>query len=69
VTEYVGVHEVAEIAGVSVPAVSNWQRRWKDFPEPLARLKGTPIWDGEVIRKYLRSKGRLAVRIRANEEV
>ncbi len=56
---YVGAAEVAEMAGVSVPAVCNWQVRWPDFPEPLARLKGTPVWDAAVMRNYLREKGKL----------
>ncbi|MEU8428464.1 N-6 DNA methylase [Micromonospora sp. NPDC048887] len=37
--------EIARLAGVERPAVTNWQRRHQDFPKPL------PTADGEMFRR------------------
>ena len=49
----VGLHEVAELAGVSRQAVCNWMVRRTDFPEPLANLASGPVWKGEIIKAWL----------------
>lgn len=43
--DMVGVGEIAELAGVSTAAVSNWQRRAPvPFPKPIKVLKTGSIW-------------------------
>lgn len=49
----VGLHEVAQLAGVSRQAVSNWMVRRKDFPVPLANLASGPVWKTEIITGWL----------------
>lgn len=49
----VGLHEVAQLAGVSRQAVSNWMVRRKDFPVPLANLASGPVWNAETITAWL----------------
>jgi hypothetical protein len=48
-----GTHEAAEIAGVSKQTFCNWVKRGvNNVPEPIARLKMSPIWDAAVLRKW-----------------
>ena len=40
----VGLSEIAEMAGVSKQAVTNWRSRHPDFPHPIAELRSGPVW-------------------------
>jgi len=40
----VGLSEIAEMAGVSKQAVTNWRSRYPDFPHPVAELRSGPVW-------------------------
>ena len=51
--ELMGIYEIAQAAGVTPQAVSNWVARKSDFPKPLALLASGAIWDGSVIRAWL----------------
>lgn len=51
--ELMGVYEIAQLAGVSPQAVSNWVVRKADFPKPVATLASGPIWNGQHIRSWL----------------
>src|SRR5689334_12570066 len=51
----VGLAEVAELAGVTPAAVSNWRTRFDDFPQPLAALRSGPVFDESHIRRWLRN--------------
>lgn len=50
----VGLAEVAQLAGVSPAAVSNWRTRFSDFPEPIETLRAGPVFDRQQIRRWLR---------------
>lgn len=52
--EIVGIFEIANMAGVTPQAVSNWLSRKPDFPKPMATLASGPVWDGKTIRAWLR---------------
>jgi hypothetical protein len=59
--ELLGVAELAEELGVSR------QRAWTvtgrpDFPEPVARLKATPVWTAASVRRFVESWPRKAGR-------
>jgi transcriptional regulator with XRE-family HTH domain len=54
-----GLSEVARAAGVTPQAVSNWRRRSRDFPAPLAELAQGPVWSAPVARAWLRRNGKL----------
>lgn len=57
----VGVAEVAAIMGVTRQAVSNWVNnlRHRDgFPEPIARVAATPLWDVTEIIAHLEQNHR-----------
>src|SRR5512134_836884 len=51
--ELMGLFEIAQAAGVTPQAVSNWIARKPDFPKPLAVLRSGAVWDGGVIRAWL----------------
>jgi len=51
--ELMGLYEIAQVAGVTPQAVSNWVSRKPSFPTPLALLASGAVWDGSVIRAWL----------------
>lgn len=51
--QLVGVREIANIAGVSAPAVNNWIARHEDFPTPLARLQCGPVFYWPEVKQWL----------------
>jgi chromosome partitioning protein len=56
--ELVGLAEVAELAGVSRTVVSNWRARDPRFPAPVAELRSGPVFNVDVITRYLRRRSR-----------
>jgi chromosome partitioning protein len=50
--QLVGVHEVAEMLGITKGAVGARRRR-RSFPPPLAELRCGPIWGRWQIEEYL----------------
>ncbi len=52
-TRYVGIAEIAELAEVSSAVVSNWRRRYKDFPIPAAEWKMGPLFWRASIESWL----------------
>jgi hypothetical protein len=55
-----GTYEVAQLAGVTTQAVSNWMVRRPEFPRPMAQLASGPVWDGAAMHKWLRDNGLIA---------
>jgi predicted DNA-binding transcriptional regulator AlpA len=53
IMELMGLYEIAQAAGVTPQAVSNWVKRKPEFPEPLALLASGAVWDGRAIRTWL----------------
>jgi len=54
--ELIGIYEIAELAGVTPPAVANWRKRAKDFPKPHVELRAGPIFRRNQIRTWLRKR-------------
>jgi chromosome partitioning protein len=52
----VGILEIAELAGVSPSAVTNWRKRHADFPFPTSDLKSGPVFDERQIREWLKTR-------------
>lgn len=56
--DLIGLFEVAELAGVSTPAVANWRNRDASFPKPVVELKSGPVFRRTEICGWLtRRKG------------
>ncbi|MGH9444351.1 MAG: helix-turn-helix transcriptional regulator [Terriglobia bacterium] len=51
--DLIGLYEVAELAGVSPPAVANWRRRNLNFPAPFVELKSGPVFRKAEIGAWL----------------
>jgi hypothetical protein len=49
----VGLGDIAEIAQVSRPAVSNWRKRKKEFPEPRVETAAGPLFDLREVEAWL----------------
>jgi hypothetical protein len=54
----VGLGEIAEIAGVSRQAVSNWRKRYPDFPSPTGGSRSAPVFDWRAVERWLIATGR-----------
>lgn len=60
VDQLVGTYEIAKRLGLrSQNVVHDWRRRHADFPEPVARLRGSLIWSWPDVRAWARRTGRL----------
>ena len=49
--------DIADLAGVSRGAVSNWRKRADDFPVPVAGSDSNPLFDKQEIVKWLEARG------------
>lgn len=56
--DLVGISEIAELATppVTKQAVSNWRKRFDDFPRPAQTLQSGPVWEKEVMVEWLKAK-------------
>ena len=50
--------DIARLAGMSRAAVSNWRRRYGDFPEPVGGTASSPTFDLDEIREWLHHHGK-----------
>ena len=56
--DFVGINEIAAMAGVSSQAVANWRVRAHDFPQPLKDLASGPVFRRPQIRAWLTRNNR-----------
>lgn len=50
---------IARLANVGRAAVSNWRRRYADFPTPVGGTPASPSFDAQEVEHWLRRYGRL----------
>ncbi|WP_327037612.1 N-6 DNA methylase [Micromonospora maris] len=50
---------IARLANVGRAAVSNWRRRYADFPTPVGGTPTSPSFDAQEVEHWLRRHGRL----------
>ncbi|MFC5828473.1 HsdM family class I SAM-dependent methyltransferase [Nonomuraea insulae] len=55
----VAAGDIARMAGVGRPAVSNWRRRFHDFPEPVGGTSSNPLFSLAEVESWLRDQGKL----------
>lgn len=53
-----GTPELAERAGVKPDTVNQWRMRYRDFPEPLVRLRAGPVYYWPDIQAWIKQTGR-----------
>ncbi|WP_326557190.1 HsdM family class I SAM-dependent methyltransferase [Micromonospora sp. NBC_01796] len=51
--------DIARLANVGRAAVSNWRRRYADFPTPVGGTPASPSFDAREVADWLRQHGRL----------
>jgi tRNA G10 N-methylase Trm11 len=49
--------DIAELAGVSRGAVSNWRKRFEDFPEKVSGTDANPLFDQALVMEWLTARG------------
>ncbi|WP_344863472.1 N-6 DNA methylase [Amycolatopsis ultiminotia] len=54
----VSAADIARLAGVRRAAVSNWRRRYDDFPRPVGGTASSPLFALPEIQNWLRRRGR-----------
>lgn len=58
--DVIGVYEIAERAGVTTGAVTNWIRRYADdFPKPVSELQAGKFYDSDQVEAWLRKRGKI----------
>lgn len=50
---------IARLAGVGRAAVSNWRRRYMNFPQPIGGTESSPTFDLGDVEQWLRRHGKL----------
>ncbi|MEV5498685.1 hypothetical protein AB0M50_25125 [Nonomuraea fuscirosea] len=50
--------EIASLARVERPVATTWARRYIDFPQPISRDRGRPLFDSEQVVSWLLETGR-----------
>lgn len=51
--------EIARLAGVGRAAVSNWRKRYANFPAPMGGTAASPEFDLAQVEQWLRAQGKL----------
>lgn len=59
-TSTVASADIARLAGVGRAAVSNWRRRFADFPSPVGGTAASPLYRLSDVEGWLRAHGRTA---------
>ena len=54
-SDLLGIAEIAELAGVSKQAVSNWRARYDHFPRPAQTLQSGPVWQREKVASWVKN--------------
>jgi len=52
-TDFVGLYEIAALAGVTPSAVANWRKRFPDFPNSVVELKSGPVFQAGLVKAWL----------------
>ncbi|GAA4561013.1 N-6 DNA methylase [Planotetraspora kaengkrachanensis] len=55
----VAAGDIARLARVGRAAVSNWRRRFSDFPEPVGGTSSNPLFSLSEVEAWLRGQGKL----------
>ncbi|QYC44444.1 hypothetical protein Nocox_34390 [Nonomuraea coxensis DSM 45129] len=54
----ISLAEIASLAKVERPVATTWARRYIDFPQPISRERGRPLFDSEQVVSWLLETGR-----------
>ena len=51
--------DIARLAAVGRTAVSNWRRRYPDFPQPVGGTPASPLFALAEVEAWLRAQGKM----------
>ena len=51
--DFIGLFEIAALAGVTPSAVANWRKRFADFPNSVVELKSGPVFQAGLVKAWL----------------
>lgn len=68
-TSLVAASDIAELAGVSRAAVSNWRRRHDDFPPRVAGTKTKPLYALSDVKTWLAKQGYTVDQVSAEAKI
>lgn len=68
-TSKITLAEIAELAAVGRSAVSNWRRRFNDFPQPVAGSTSNPLFDQQAVEEWLRQTDRYVGNTRPERQI
>ncbi|MFB9683955.1 HsdM family class I SAM-dependent methyltransferase [Amycolatopsis plumensis] len=54
----VSAADIARLAGVGRAAVSNWRRRYPDFPQPIGGTASSPLFGLSAVAGWFRARGK-----------
>ena len=54
----VSAADIARLAGVGRAAVSNWRRRYPDFPQPVGGTASSPLFGLSAVAGWFRARGK-----------
>lgn len=57
--EIVGLSEISEITNSTLQTVTNWKRRYSDFPKPIVRVKAGEFYDKDQVMNWLKRRGKI----------
>ena len=57
--EFIGLSEIAEIVHSTPQAVTNWKKRYPDFPKPIAQLKAGEFYSKEQVMNWLKRRKKI----------
>lgn len=57
--EIVGLYEIALKADVTTAAVTNWTKRYDDFPKPVAEIKAGKFYDSDQVDSWLKKREKI----------
>ncbi|MFI8592322.1 N-6 DNA methylase [Dietzia maris] len=68
-TSLVAASDIADLAGVSRAAVSNWRRRHADFPKQAGGTQTKPLYDLSEVKSWLSKQGYTVDRVSTEAKV
>ena len=54
-SDLLGLAEVADLLGTTRRNAIRWTQR-DDFPEPIARLRATPVWERRDVERWAKQR-------------
>lgn len=57
--KYLSSADIAEVCKVTRSAVSNWKRRYTDFPPPKIENREITLYDADEMITFLNRRGKL----------